>query len=599
MDYLMMTVNEKLKELRRIMERENLDAYIVSGSDPHNSEYLPEAWQQRRWISGFTGSYGTVVVTPTAAGLWTDSRYFIQAEKELAGSEIKLHKLRVPGAVDYPEWLAATLPTEAKVGFDGFCTPASDVRMWKSLFSLKQIEAIEKVDLLGEIWMDRPTLPDSKAFLLEEKYAGTPARQKLNQLRRFLDEKEADYIILNVLDEIAWLYNIRGFDISYNPLLLSYAIVGKTKAWLFVKQHKVPSSVASELKKDGIELMDYHHVLLFLDGIEQNSRFVADLSTLNQAIYNKLSSKFQVQEEISPVVLWKSVKNEIEIAGFRKACITDGIALVRFLYWLEFALQQTEIRETDAVEKLQYFRSLSDDYVSDSFHTISAYGKHAALPHYIPLAGQDSLLDSKGLYLLDSGAQYRYGTTDITRTIPLGELSALEKEDYTLVLKGMIALGMSVFPKGTTGSNLDVVARYPLWQKMRNYGHGTGHGIGHFLCVHEGPQDIRQAWRNQPFLAGMVTSDEPGMYREGAYGIRHENMLLCCPLEKNEFGEWLGFETLSMCYFDTSAICPELLSREEKEWLNAYHKRVYETLHSVLSDSEAKWLKNKTRPLEV
>lgn len=592
-----MMIQEKIAHLRKIMEREGLDAYIVSGSDPHNSEYLPQAWQQREWISGFTGSFGTVVITMDDAGLWTDTRYFIQAEAQLSGSGIRLHKLRIPGAVDYPEWLAATLEQGKRVGMDGFCMTAEEVENLKEILTARGIELVGKTDLLGEIWLDRPALPASPVYLLEDKYTGESCQNKLEAVRQELDQHNADYFLFSCLDEIAWLYNIRCHDIDYNPVAISYAIVGREKSWLFIKREKLSEEVIQELQRQQTEIRDYHHVFLFLDDLPKESRFLADPHTLNFAIYQKLRSMFAVSALTSPVILKRAVKNPVEIEGFRKACLKDGIAMSRFFYWLEETLSAHPVTEVEAAEKLSAFRAECPDYISDSFHTISAYGQNAALPHYSAIPGKDAVLQRKGLYLVDSGAQYKYGTTDITRTIPLGELTPLEKEDYTLVLKGMIALDRCIFPKGTTGANMDIVARQPLWNYKRNYGHGTGHGVGHFLCVHEGPQDIRQAWRAQPILPGMVTSDEPGMYREGLHGIRHENIIVCRQMESNSFGEWSGFETLTLCYFDTSGLSIELLNEDERKWLNNYHQRVYEKIAPHLSGPEAIWLKQKTREI--
>ncbi len=592
-----MTIQEKISALRKIMEREGLDAYIISGTDPHNSEYLPEAWQQRKWISGFTGSYGTVVITRDEAGLWTDTRYFIQAEKELNGSGIRLHKLRIPEAVDYPDWLAGILPAGSQVGFDSFCMPVCEVRRLKHILSGKQIQLTAKTDLLGEIWLDRPALPLSPVMILDKRYAGKSAKEKIKEIQIFLEGEQADYIIFSSLDEIAWLYNIRSQDIPYNPVCLSYAVIGKADAWLFVNANKLSPDVQKNIQQESIKIRDYHHLFLFLDELAKQSKVVADATTLNYAIFQKLKNRFEVIETASPIVLKKAIKNPIEIEGFRQACVIDGIAMVKFFYWLEQEIVQREITETEAAEKLSAIRAEHADYVSDSFQVISAYGKNAALPHYSAVPGKDAVLRARGLYLVDSGGQYYYGTTDITRTIPLGELSELEKEDYTLVLKGMIALARCIFPKGTTGANIDILARQPLWNHLRNYGHGTGHGIGHFLCVHEGPQDIRQNWRNQSILPGMVTSDEPGMYREGLHGVRHENMILCKDLCANEFGEWCAFETLTLCYFDTSAILSELLIQEEKEWLNQYHRLVYQKLSPGLSPEEKEWLRMKTKEI--
>lgn len=592
-----MTISEKVARLREIMEREGLDAYIVSGTDPHNSEYLPDAWQQREWISGFTGSFGTVVVTREYAGLWTDTRYFIQAEKQLAGTGIRLHKLRIPDAVDYPEWLAATLQSGCRVGMDSFCMSVQDVEHLKEVLVGKNIELAGKTDLLGEIWLDRPALPASSVYLLDEKYAGESVQSKIAAVQGKLKELQADYFLFSCLDEIAWLFNIRCHDIAYNPVAISYAVIGKGKSCLFIKQSKLSAEVARSLDDSHVEVRDYHHLFLFFDELGKNTHFLADLRTLNYAVYNSLASKFKITDVVSPVILSKAVKNQVEIDGFRKACVQDGIAMTRFFLWLEQELASRPVSETEAARKLSELRAVCPDYVSDSFHTISAYGKNAALPHYSAVPGEDTILENKGLYLVDSGGQYLYGTTDITRTIPLGELTSQEKEDYTLVLKGMISLARCVFPKGSTGTNIDIVARQPLWNKRMNYGHGTGHGVGHFLCVHEGPQDIRQAWRAQAILPGMVTSDEPGLYREGKHGIRHENLIVCREAGKNEFGEWCEFETITLCYFDTSALLIELLSEDDKKWLNRYHAQVFDKIAPYLTEPEKAWLQKKTKEI--
>lgn len=592
-----MTIREKLTALREIMERESLDAYIVSGTDPHNSEYLPAAWQQREWISGFTGSFGTVVVLKEEAGLWTDTRYFIQAEKQLTDTGIQLHKLRIPGAVDYPEWLAEHLPADSRVGLDPYCISVSDMENLQELLKNKEIKVVEKNDLIGDIWLERPALPEGKIFLVPAETTGVPAKEKIEKVRDLLKERNSDYFLFSALDEIAWLYNIRCNDINFNPVAISYAIIGLEKAYWFVKRTKVTPEVSTLLENEGIEIHDYHHLFLFLDKLKKEASFCTDTSSLNYAVFHKLSSLFTVESVASPVIPAKGIKTSREIEGFREACIKDGVAITKFLYWLESNIGN-HLTETAVSSQLTAFRTQQEGYVSDSFDNISAYGKNAALPHYSAVPGNDSLLENHGLYLVDSGGQYIHGTTDITRTVPLGELTRLEKEDYTLVLKGMIALSRCVFPKGTRGCNLDAIARQPLWQTCRNFGHGTGHGIGFFLNVHEGPQSIRQELKDQPLLPGMVTSDEPGIYREGMHGIRHENMILCVPIAKNEFGEWYGFETLTLCYFDTSALLIELLNKDEKEWLNAYHSIVFKKLSPFLSQEEAGWLAKKTSPVQ-
>lgn len=592
-----MNIPEKLIELRRIMDRENIAAYIISGTDPHNSEYLPAPWQQRKWISGFTGSYGTVVVTKNEAGLWTDTRYFIQAEKELAGSGIKLHKLRIPGAVDYPQWLTEVLESGTKVGIDGFCMSVSDVRNLKNALSPKNITIQEQIDLLGEMWFDRPALPVEKIIRLDTKYVGESAGERIGKIREFIRDNHGDAILFSCLDEIAWLYNIRCNDIAYNPVAISYAIVEKDKAHLFIKLDKISQEIAQQLAEDGIELHDYHHLFLFLDAQNKENTYFIDTNTCNYAVFNHLAKKFEVREIESPIPLLKAVKNTTELDGFRLACRKDGVALSKFYYWLENRLSQQPITELEAAEQLTRFRSQDKEYVSDSFGCISAYGPNAALPHYSATPEQQSEIHPKGLYLVDSGAQYMHGTTDITRTMPLGELTELEKEDYTLVLKGMIDLSMLYFPKGSKGCNIDIVARLPLYMNLRNFGHGTGHGVGYFLNVHEGPQSIRPDLKNQEMLPGMVTSNEPGLYREGLHGIRHENLIVCQPKAVNEFGEFYQFETITLCYFDTSALLIQLLNQNEIDWLNAYNERVYQEVSPYLEEQERTWLRNKTKAI--
>ena len=588
-----MTTAEKIGELRRIMDREKLDAYIVSGTDPHNSEYLPDPWQQRRWFSGFTGSFGTVVITREHAGLWTDTRYFIQAELELTGTGIQLHKLRIPEAVDYPEWLRDNLPEGAQIGIDAFCMSVNDVRRLQAVISSRKMIVSGKPDLIGEIWLDRPPLPMGEIITLGQETVGESTADKFKKLRSFMVGNNSNYILLTALDEIAWLYNIRCNDIPYNPLAIAYAIVGQDSAHLFIKTDKINQEKTVELHHNGVEIHDYHHLLLFLDTIGKENIFLVDTGSCNFGVFSHIQSRFPVQEVSSPIALFKAVKNATELEGFRLACLKDGIALTKFFYWLEQHIVKECIREIDAAEKLNSFRRHDPGYVSDSFHCISAYGKNAALPHYSATRAHQSELKPRGLYLVDSGAQYRHGTTDITRTIPLGELTDLEKEDYTLVLKGMINLSRLVFPKGTKGCNIDIVARLPLYMNSRNFGHGTGHGVGHFLNVHEGPQSIRPDLKDQEILPGMVTSNEPGLYREGFHGIRHENLIACQLYTTNEFGTFYSFETLSLCYFDMTALLPELLEKEEMMWLKEYQKRVYRELSPYLTTEEREWLKAK------
>lgn len=588
-----MDIASRFLALREAMEREGLDAYIVSGTDPHNSEYLPETWKQREWMSGFTGSFGTLVVLKNQAGLWTDSRYFIQAEKQLKNSGIQLHKLRMPGSLDYPEWIASTLPRKGCVGLDCFCISVAEMKRLKENIDAKEGKIVENTDLIGDIWLDRPGLPNSPLFRIE---AGVDTKNKIAMVRNVLQKEKSDYFVFSALDEIAWLYNIRCNDILYNPVAISYAIVGMKDAHLFVKFDKVSKEMAEELKQDGIQIHDYCRITNFLNELPKEVSCCVDINTLNYSLYHQITSRCSVKEVTSPLVLAKAIKNETEIEGFRSACIKDGVVMTKFFYWLERNIGN-HLTETKVSEQLTAMRAHCPEYISDSFHNISAYGANAALPHYSALPGQDSRLEARGLYLVDSGGQYIHGTTDITRTVSLGELTYQEKEDYTIVLKGMIALSCAVFPEGTRGCNLDALARQPMWQTLRNFGHGTGHGIGFFLNVHEGPQSIRQDLKEQAILPGMVTSNEPGIYRENSHGIRHENMILCVPVGENEFGKWYGFETLTLCYFDTSALLPELLTKEEKKWINDYHKAVYQKLVPFLKQEEACWLAKKTEEI--
>jgi len=433
--------------------------------------------------------------------------------------------------------------------------------------------------------------------MLDKSYTGESTPEKLAKVREYLNENNTDYIIFSELDDIAWLYNFRGNDIEYNPVAISYAFVGKNTARLFIKKNKITKEIAEEFSNLDIQIIDYHHIGLFIEELNEKFKVVIDYDSLNSAIYNKLANKCSVINVKSPIKLWKSIKNSVEIQGFKAAFIKDGVALTKFYHWLEEELKFRTLSELDAEKKLIEFRKEQSEYMGDSFHYISAYGKNAASPHYSASAKQFSMLENKGLFLMDTGAHYMHGTTDITRTIALGELTDLEKEDYTLVFKGMINLSTAVFLEGTLGTNLDILARQFLWRHKRNYGHGTGHGVGHFLNVHEGPQELRMSYRNQAFIAGMVTSDEPGMYRENMYGIRHENLNLCINEGKNEFGTWLGFEPLTLCYFDTRPLVVELMDKNEIEWLNNYHKNVFDKISPYLNESDKTWLKEKTKSI--
>ena len=586
-----------IAQLRQWMQAEGWDAVVISGTDPHSSEYLPQRWQVRQWVSGFTGSAGTVVVTADQAGLWTDSRYFIQAAAQLEGTGIALHKLGLSEVMDYPEWMAANLAEKATVCVDGLCMPLATVRSMQTVFASKDITIVSRPDFIDALWADRPALPDAAAFELGLEYTGRSRADKLSWLREAIAAKGCGSILLSSLDEIAWVLNVRSSDIAHTPVVIAYLWVTAERAVLYTTESKFDAALTAALAADGVELDPYGSIVESIATWPCDTPIYIDGAMLNYALYEQVTGRFgtKVVDAASPVKLEKALKNETEIQGFREAYRKDGIVQTRFFRWLEGALAQGErITEIDAANKLISLRKEMEGYLDESFAPISAYGANAALPHYSATPEQCSVLEPRGLYLLDSGAHYLDGTTDITRTIPLGPLTEDEAFDYTCVLQGMIALSMASFPRGTRGCQLDVLARMPLWKYNRNYGHGTGHGVGHVLCVHEGPQGMRQNLLDQPILPGMVTSCEPGMYCEGQYGIRHENMILCYEDEANEFGDWLAFMTLTCTYIDTTPLVEELLTEDEKMFIDCFNTSVYETLLPDLTPEEAAWLKTKT-----
>ena len=582
---------EKIEMLRALMRAKGWDAVVITGSDPHCSEYPAERWKQVEWLSGFTGEAGDLVVTLDHAGLWTDTRYFIQANQQLAGTGIELHKMRVPEQVPIPDWLRAQFGDDGLIAVDGLSTGAEFAQSLPGT-------VLSVPDLLSRFWTDRPGVPQTPVITVDP---GESRAEKRTWIRRFLQERECDGILLTALDEVAWMLNVRASDIEYNPLVISYLFITQEETRWYVLKDEVEDPESKEtfstLASEGIDLLPYDDIDFL--GAEFRGRLFVDPSTLNYQLYNNfISAGVPLEEGTSPVALRKAVKNPREIAGMREVHLQDGLAVERFLYWLEKSLEAgREITERDAAVKLGQLRADIPGYQGDSFETISAYGPGAALPHYITPRQYAPVIREGGLYLCDSGGQYTYGTTDITRTVPTGRCTALEREDYTLVLKGHIDLAMAVFPEGTPGCRLDILARAPLWQSKRNFGHGTGHGVGWFLGVHEGPHEFRQNFNAVPFQPGMVVTDEPGIYREGKHGVRHENVLLCVSAGESEFGRWLAFEPLTLCHFDTSALEVSLLDRSEIEWLNAYNERVWQTLSPKLPREIADWLREKTLPI--
>lgn len=599
---------ERIDALRSMMADNGWEAVVIGGSDPHCSEYPAPRWKQVEWLTGFTGEAGDVVVTADHVGLWTDSRYFIQALNQLEGTGAELHKTRVPDAVMIPEWLSGRVKV---VAIDGLCQSVSAVEELESALGEGGL-VVDVPDLLQELWEGRPQIPVTPVTTLDvECFGGVPRVDKISWLRKWMLINGYDKVFLSALDEIAWMLNVRGSDIDYNPLVISYLLVSQDYVKWFVKKADAAADLDpdtedsfNELKMDGVEVEDYDAVFFALSdfgGDDTSGRIFVDPSTLNSHIHKYISDCFPAESlccGTSPVILEKAVKTPSEIEGLRQTYVDDGVAMECFLHWLETEVASgREVTEWEASEKLTSYRSVIPGYRGNSFENISAYGPGAALPHYsTPRIGSAVILP-RGLYLVDSGGQYLTGTTDITRTVPMGECTSLEKEDYTLVLKGMIDLSRAVFPRGTAGCQLDALARMPLWKAKRNFGHGTGHGIGYYLCVHEGPQGIRQNFNPQAIIPGMVTSNEPGIYREGMHGVRHENIVLCREAGVNAFGDWLEFETLTCCHIDTSAVVKDLLGPEAVAWLNAYNERVYATLSPHLPSETAAWLRYKTLPI--
>ena len=597
--------NKRLELLRSYMRKMNLQAFIIPSTDAHISEYIPEHWESRRWISGFTGSAGTVVVTLKKAGLWTDSRYFLQAADELAGSEIILFKDRLPDTISIPNWLKQELTDNDSVGIDGNVYSAKDALKLKSELEADKIKLVPDYDPFDEIWTDRPALPPHPVSLHNVMYAGETARQKIKRVLEEAAKNDANSVWISTLDTIAWLFNMRGNDVPYNPVVVAHVFVSHNECILFVDQAKLTAEITNSLQQEGIKIIDYHQVRDFLSQL-CNCSVCIDSSKLSYGIYNLLSERNFVIDTVSVADLLKSMKSGVEAEGFRQSMIRDGIALVKFFIWLEkaipkgittvgaYGIRPEPVTEYKIGLKLKELRGQQQGFVGESFPTIAGYAANGAINHYHPTPDNCQQVMPEGLLLIDSGGQYEFGTTDITRTVAVGALTDAMKKDYTLVLKGMIGLTNAVFPAGTRGSQIDMLARKAMWEHGINYGHGTGHGVGYYLNVHEGPHSIRPEENPVTIRLGMITTNEPGIYRDHAYGVRTENMMLTVLAMTTGFGDFYKFETLTLCPIDTTPIIVEMMTAEEISWLNDYHQKVFDKLSMYLSDEENDWLKKKT-----
>lgn len=586
-------IKERIQALQMTFKPNHIKAFIIPSTDPHLSEYVAPHWKSREWISGFTGSTGTVVVLENKAGLWTDSRYFLQATEELEGSGITLFKEMLPDTPSITDFLCDNLKPGESIGIDGRMFSVLQTEQIKKDLAVHDIHVNLSGDLIDHIWKNRPAMPEAPAFVYELQYAGKSCSEKVEILRNKLKEQGIDALFLSALDEIAWTLNLRGSDVHCNPVVISYLLITQDEVIFFISPQKITKEVEKYLKEEHVNLRDYNDVETFLNSFT-GKKLLIDPKKTNYAIYSTISPQCSIIRRESPVSLLKAIRNEQEINGIHTAMQKDGVALVRFLKWLEEVVPSGKETELSIDKKLHDFRASQPLYIGESFDTIAGYKEHAAIVHYSATPQSNATLLPKGFILLDSGAQYLDGTTDITRTIALGELTEEEKIDYTLILKGHIALAMAKFPHGTRGAQLDVLARMPIWKNGMNFLHGTGHGVGHFLSVHEGPQSIRMNENPVELQPGMVTSNEPGIYKAGKHGIRTENLILVCKDKEGMFGEYFKFETITLCPICKKGIIKELLTEEEIKWFNDYHQTVYEKLSPYLNEEEKNWLEKAT-----
>ncbi|MBN5932165.1 aminopeptidase P family protein [Clostridioides difficile] len=597
-----MNIKDRLSGLRKFMEEKNIDAYMIPSSDNHQSEYVGDYFKSREFISGFNGSAGTVIVTKDEAGLWTDGRYFIQAESQLEGSTIKLFKMGQEGCPTTDEYLYKNIPEGGTLGFDGRVISAREGATLAEKLSKKGIKIEYQYDLIDGIWPDRPALSDSKAFLLDVKYCGESFSSKLARLREKMSEKGTSTHVITTLDDIAWLFNIRGGDVKYNLVVLSYAVITLKEVYLFVDESKLNEEILNELAKENVQIKPYNDVYEFVKNIDKTEKVLLDGTKLSYTIYNNIPCEVEKVDEFNPVMFFKAQKNEVELENIRNSHVKDGVAFTKFMYWLKKNVGKMEITEISATQKLEDLRREQEGFFEPSFNTIAAYKEHAAMMHYSATPESNYKLEAEGLFLVDSGGQYYDGTTDITRTTVLGPISDELKLHFTSVARGMINLSKAKFLHGCRGYNLDILSRSCMWNMGIDYQCGTGHGIGFVLNVHEAPNGFR--WRVVPerfdsavLEEGMVTTNEPGIYIEGSHGIRTENEIVVRKAEKNFYGQFMEFEVVTLAPIDLDGIVPELMNKDEKDYLNWYHKLVYDKISPFLTDEEREWLKVYTRAI--
>lgn len=588
-------IRERVALLRTFMQEKGIRAFIVPSTDPHSGEYVPEFWESRKWISGFTGSAGTAVITDETGGLWTDSRYFLQAASQLEDTGIMLFKDRLPETPSIAEWLGSVLSPGDKVGIDGWVNTTTEAENLQKQLQAYGLQLVSTEDPFQRIWKGRPSLPLNPPFILPLSYAGKNCTEKIAEIREQILLNHADAILLSALDEIAWTLNLRGSDVHCNPVFISYLFITDTTTTLYILPEKITPEIKQYLNDNQIEVKPYQAIEADLH--HYTGKGIQLTPGTNYALYQAASHNQIIRHE-SPVLYMKAIKNETEIQGFHHAMIKDGIAMVKFLFWLKNTVKNSQETELSIDRKLYNLRAEQKDFKGISFDTIAGYQAHGAIVHYEATEETNATLHPEGLLLLDSGAQYLDGTTDITRTIVLGPVTKEQKTDFTLVLKGFIELSMAEFPHGTCGTQLDVLARQFMWKFGINYGHGTGHGVGHFLNVHEGPHQFRMNHMPALLLPGMTVTNEPGIYKAGKHGVRTENTMLIVKSKETEFGAFYKFEPLTLCPIDKEAILPEMLSYEEKQWLNNYHSLVYDRLNASLNTDEQAWLKEATSPIE-